>query len=96
MPVEPYEIPYRALLPHQDESPNLLVAVCISASHVAHASFRVGPQYMIAGPPRESRPVCQGNAVSRCTRSDFSALQQKLSSQSQMLHLNRAALGKKP
>ena len=45
--VPPYGIPYRALL--ADERDNLLVPVCLSASHVAYASIRMEPQFQMLG-----------------------------------------------
>ena len=49
VPVPPYGIPYRSLLPRPEQCQNLIVSTCISASHVAFSSFRMEPQYMIAG-----------------------------------------------
>ena len=48
-PVEPWEVPLRALLPKREQARNLLVTSCISASTIAYASFRVEPTYMVAG-----------------------------------------------
>ncbi|HEY9260517.1 FAD-dependent oxidoreductase [Chitinophaga sp.] len=45
----PYQVAYGAILPQQQECSNLLVPVCLSASHIAYGSIRMEPVFMILG-----------------------------------------------
>jgi hypothetical protein len=47
--VPPYPIPYRSLTPLREDATNLIVSVCISASHVAFGSVRMEPTLMMLG-----------------------------------------------
>jgi hypothetical protein len=84
-PVESYEIPYRSLLPRQHQADNLLVTSCISASSVAYASFRMEPQYMIAGHSAGVAAALAVRGKSPVHRLDLVALQRRLSEQRQIL-----------
>lgn len=45
----PYPISYRSIIPKQEEVSNLLVPVCLSASHIAFGSIRMEPVFMVLG-----------------------------------------------
>ena len=45
----PYPISYRSITPLPSECTNLLVPVCLSASHIAFGSIRMEPVFMVLG-----------------------------------------------
>lgn len=48
-PGGPYPIDYGAITPRESECANLLVPVCLSATHIAHGSIRMEPVFMVLG-----------------------------------------------
>jgi hypothetical protein len=45
----PYSISYRSMVPKKKECKNLLVPVCLSATHIAFGSIRMEPVFMVLG-----------------------------------------------
>jgi len=45
----PYPIAYRSIAPKVSECDNLLVPICLSASHIAYGSIRMEPVFMVLG-----------------------------------------------
>ncbi len=59
-PTDPYPVSYRAIVPRKGECENLLVPVCLSASHIAYGSARMEPVFMLLG---ESAALAAGLAM---------------------------------
>jgi hypothetical protein len=87
IPVAPYEIPYRSLLPGYGECRNLIVPVCMSASHVAYASVRMEPQYMIMGQAAGVAAAMAAKGDRPVHKIDIRELQDKLMEGGQILSL---------
>ena len=45
----PYGISYRSITPKESEARNVMVPVCLSASHIAYGSIRMEPVFMVLG-----------------------------------------------
>lgn len=85
--VDPYEIPYRSLLPLESEVSNLLVTSCVSASHMAYSSIRMEPQYMIMGQSAGVAAAIASGAGTALHRIDLVRLQDRLVRLGQILSL---------
>ncbi len=85
-PIAPFAIPYRAIRPRREECTNLLVPVCISASHSAFGSIRMEPVFMILG---QSAGLAAALAIDEheglVQDVSYSSLRKKLQQEAQIL-----------
>jgi len=81
----PYPIGYQAIVPKAAECENLLVPVCLSATHIAYGSIRMEPVFMVLG-HSAAAAACQ--AIDRQTSVqaiDLGKLREKLLAEGQVL-----------
>jgi hypothetical protein len=74
----PYPISYRCLLPKKEQCNNLLVPVCLSASHIAYGSIRMEPVFMVMAQSSAVAAVMAINSRTGLHELDVKQIQQKL------------------
>ncbi|MDB6137734.1 MAG: FAD-dependent oxidoreductase, partial [Verrucomicrobiaceae bacterium] len=89
-PTKPYQIPYRSLTPKKTECINLLVPVCLSASHIACCSLRMEPVYMSLGQASGVAASMAMKAETAVQNVNVAALQTRLREQKAVLELKSA------
>jgi FAD dependent oxidoreductase len=82
---KPYSISYRAIVPKEAESSNLLVPVCISSSHIAFGSIRMEPVFMILGESAATAAVLAIDNNTSVQQVRYEDLQKHLLAQQQRL-----------
>ena len=90
-PGGPYPIDYGALVPAAGECPNLLVPVCVSASHIAYGSIRMEPVFLILGQSAGSAAVLCLEREVAVQDLDYAALRARLLQDGQVLESPRVA-----
>ncbi len=81
----PYPISYRAIVPRQRECANLLVPVCLSASHIAYGSIRMEPVFMVLGESAATAAVYALETDVPVQRIDYEQLAVRLRDAGQIL-----------
>jgi hypothetical protein len=81
----PYPISYRSIVPRADQCANLLVPVCLSASHIAHGSIRMEPVFMVLGQSAATAAVQALDGGVPVQRVDGDKLRRRLLADGQIL-----------
>jgi hypothetical protein len=83
----PYPVSYRAILPKENECTNLLVPVCLSATHIAFGSIRMEPVFMVLGQSAATAAALAIDADVAVQAIDYEKLKKQLLTDRQVLKL---------
>ncbi len=86
-PSKPYRISYGALTPQREELTNLLVPVCVAATHIAYGSIRMEPVFMILGQSAGTAAVLAASGGLAVQELDYEVLRDRLLEDGQVLEL---------
>ncbi len=86
---EPYPISYRAILPRAYECNNLVVPVCVSATHAAYGSVRMEPVFMILGQSAATAACLAIDAGETVQNLDYGSLRNRLLGDGQILEWSK-------
>jgi hypothetical protein len=81
----PYPVSYRSIVPKAEQSENLLVPVCLAATHIAYGSIRMEPVFMIMG---QSAATAASQAIDGKTtvqQIDYAKLRERLVADGQII-----------
>jgi hypothetical protein len=81
----PYPISYKTIVPKSEECTNLLVPVCLSATHIAFGSIRMEPVFMILGQSAATAACLAIDNNTSVQKVDYDQLKEQLVNGKQIL-----------
>jgi len=81
----PFPISYRSIIPKGAECQNLLVSVCLSATHISYGSIRMEPVFMVLGQSSATAAAMAIDAGTSVQAVDYAQLRERLLADKQVL-----------
>jgi hypothetical protein len=81
----PYPVSYRSIVPKAAQAENLLVPVCLAATHIAYGSIRMEPVFMVMGQSAATAAAFALDANVPVQKVDYAKLKQRLIADGQIL-----------
>ncbi|MDB5320006.1 MAG: xanthan lyase [Phycisphaerales bacterium] len=88
-PKGPYPVGYASITPKEEECENLIVPVCLSATHIAYGSIRMEPVFMAIGESSAYAACMAINAKTTVQKIDYPKLREKLLAAGQVLEFKK-------
>jgi hypothetical protein len=81
----PYPVSFRSIRPKAEQCANLLVPVCLSASHISYGSIRMEPVFMVLGQSAATAAVHAIDEGVDIQKIDYAKLKERLLKDNQVL-----------